>query len=144
MFNLTFKNKFYLLLTALLILSFIADVFNLFELDRYSGLMAILLLTILICGIQYRAAKKSWETMLSINRDYKIRRLWNIENQFDWGKVRKKQIKWAPIFIGIFLIQTLILYLNGDKHSGVLIIVWAINMMLYVIFTRPLKKDQCE
>jgi len=139
MFNLTFKNRFYILLATLLILSFIADVFNLLELDRYSGLMAILLLTILFCGIQYRAAKKGLDTMLSISRDYKVRKLWNTEKQFDWDKVRKNQLKWAPIFMGVSLIQLLILYLTGDTYSAVLIIIWAIYTLIYTILTRPIK-----
>ena len=139
MFNLTFKNKLYLLFAILLILSFIADVFNLFELDRYSGLMAILFLTILICGIQYRAAKKGLDVMLSISRDYKVRKLWNIENQFDWEKVRKNQLKWAPICIGISLMQLFILFFTGNNYSLVLMIIAVINLFSYFILTRPIK-----
>lgn len=137
--KITFKIKVYILLALLSILSLIVDVFNIIELNRYNGLMAILLLTILFCGIQYRAALKSLDTMLSINREYKVRQLWNIENQFDWKTVRKKQIKWAPIFIAISLIEIVTLIVTGDNYHIALTLIWAMNALLYTIFTRPLK-----
>ncbi|OJF90320.1 hypothetical protein AX762_04340 [Alkalibacterium sp. 20] len=137
--KITFKIKVYILYAIIGMLFLIVDIFNIIELNRYNGLMAILVLTILFSGIQYRAALKGLDTMLSINRDYKVRKLWNIENQFDWKTVRKKQMTWAPILMGISLIQLLILYLTYDTYSVVLIILWAINTLSYVIFTRPIK-----
>ncbi len=137
--KLSFKNKVYILIAFVVILSLIADIFNVLEINRYNGLMFILLLTILFIGIQYIAAKKGLETMLSINRDYQVRKQWNIENQFDWEKVRTNQIKWAPISIGISLIEIVTLYLTGEKYTLLLMITWAMGTLIYSYFSRPLK-----
>jgi hypothetical protein len=137
--KLTFKNKFYIFITLFGILALMADIFNIIELNRYNSLMFILLLTIIFCGIQYSAAKKGLDVMLSISKDYYVRQLWNIENQFDWEKVRKNQIKWAPICVGISLVQGFILYLTGEKYAIALMIIWALNIFSYLVLIRPLK-----
>lgn len=137
--RLSFSHKFYILLGLIYILSLLADIFNLVELDRYNGLIAILALTIIITGLQYYAAKKGMETLLSINREYKVRKLWNTEDQFDWKKVRENHMKWAPVLIVISLVQLVILVMTGDTYTTVLIFMWAIDTLFYTVFTRPLK-----
>ncbi|EXJ23404.1 hypothetical protein ADIAL_1162 [Alkalibacterium sp. AK22] len=102
--KLSFKHKVYLFVGILGLLAFIADGLNLVELNRYNGLMAILLLTILFSSIQYYAAKKGLDTFLSINRDYQIRKLWNKEKRVDWEEVKKKQLRWTPALAGLSLV----------------------------------------
>ncbi|PRY76188.1 hypothetical protein [Alkalibacterium olivapovliticus] len=134
-----FKNKVYILFAIIGIFSLIVDAFNIVEINRYNGLMAILSLTILVCGIRYRAALKGLDTMLSINRDYKVRQLWSIENQFDWKRVSEKHIKWAKVLMSISLLEIIILVLTGDTFTLALIVVWAITVLLYAHVTRPLE-----
>lgn len=81
--KLSFKSKVYILIGLIFILTLIADIFNLIELNRSNGLIVILSLTILGIGIQYYAAEKGLDTLLSINREYKVCKLWNTEDQFD-------------------------------------------------------------
>lgn len=137
--KLAFRTKFYIFLTLLLISAFFIDVLNLFELNRYGGLMLILVVFIFFCSVQYRAAKISLDTLLSITRDYKIRKLWNKEHLFDWEKMRENIIKWAPILIGIFLIEVIILLLTGESYTTPLFILSAVSAFLYVVLTRPIK-----
>ena len=137
--KLSFKTKFYIFLTLLLISTFFIDLFNLFELNRYSGLMLILVVFIFFCSVQYRAAKISLDTLLSITRDYEIRKLWHKEHQYDWEKMRENIITWAPICIAIHLIEVLVLFFTGNSYTMPLLILWAVTTFLYVIFTRPIK-----
>lgn len=140
--KLSFKHKVYLFVGILGLSAFIADGLNLVELNRYNSLMAILLLTILFSSIQYYAAKKGLDTLLSINRDYQIRKLWNKEKQFDWETVRKKQLKWIPFLFGLSFVQLIILIFTGDTYTTALITIWAIILFSYTLYTRPLKKQQ--
>ncbi|NLB21193.1 MAG: hypothetical protein GX829_10355 [Clostridium sp.] len=137
--KLTFKTKFYIFLALLLVLALFLDIFDVLERNSYNYSLMILLLIITICAIQYRAAKKGLETMLSINRDYNIRKTWNKEHQFDWEKVRLNQIKWAPICIGLSLIELLILMFTGDAYILAIFIIAVINLFIYLFFTRPVK-----
>ena len=137
--KITFKNKFYIVIAVIYILALIVDIFNIIEVNRYNSLMFILLLFILLSGTQYYAAKKGLDTMLSINREYKIRKLWNRENKYDWERVRKSEMKWAPIYIGGSLILVVSLYFTDERYSWILLSIWAIITFLYIVFTRPLK-----
>lgn len=139
--KISFKIKIFILLAIIIVLSLIVDVFNLLEPNRYNVLMLILFLSILFSGIQYFAAKKDLETMLSINNYYQRHKEWNIENQFDWEKVRRNQMKWAPLNIKISLIEIVILYLTGEKYTTLLMIIWGINTLAFLYFVRPLKYE---
>lgn len=140
--KLSFKHIIYLFVGILGLLSLIVDGFNLVELNRYNGLMTILLLTMLFSSIQYYAAKKGLDTLLSINRDYQIRKLWNKEKQFDWETVRKKQLRWIPFLFGLSFVQLFILIFTGDTYTTALISIWAVTLFIYTLYTRPLKKQQ--
>ncbi|TVP89301.1 hypothetical protein [Alkalibacterium sp.] len=140
--KLSFKHKVYLFVGILVLSSLIVDGFNLIELNRYNGLMAILLLTMLFSSVQYYAAKKGLDTLLSINRYYQIRKLWNKEKQFDWETVREKELKWTPALFGLSLAQLAILIFTGDTYTTALIAIWAIFLFSYTFHTRPLKKQQ--
>ncbi len=137
--KLTFKYKVYILFVIIGSLSLIADIFDILELNRYNALVVILLLTILFCVIQYLAAMKGLDTMFSISRDYKVRKIWGMENLFDWEKVRERQLRWAPVYTGISLMELFILYVTEHQYIVILMIIWAINLLLYLILTRPLK-----
>ncbi|HEM3651522.1 TPA: hypothetical protein U1C42_002146 [Streptococcus suis] len=137
--KMNFKYKVYILLAIIGGFSLIADIFDILELNRYNALVVILLLTILFCVIQYRAAMKGLDTMFSIGRDYKVRKIWGVENLFDWEKVRERQLRWAPVCTGISLMELFILYVSKHQYIVILMIIWAINLLLYVILTRPLK-----
>lgn len=140
--KLSFKHIIYLFVGILGLLSLIVDGFNLVELNRYNGLMTILLLTMLFSSIQYYAAKKGLDTLLSINRDYQIQKLWNKEKQFDWETVRKKQLRWIPFLFGLSFVQLFILIFTGDTYTTALISIWAATLFAYTLYTRPLKKQQ--
>lgn len=133
--KLTLKHKVYLLQAIIIILSLLADMFDLLELNLYNGLWVMLLLTILFCGIYYYAALQGLSTLLSIDQEYKIRKLWNIEHQFDWEKVRKNQLKFAPFIIILSLIEVFILLLTGKKYTIPLFIIWVISILTHSLFT---------
>ncbi|MGX7108663.1 hypothetical protein [Facklamia miroungae] len=137
--KLSYRTKFFTVLAIIFILSLVADFYDLLEVNRYNVSMVVLLLSTLIYASQSHAAIKSVETMLSVSLDYQQRKWWNIEDQYDWEKVRMNKKKWAPIGVGISLIQIVIFLLAGERYFLFQLIIWIMTALTYAHFIRPVK-----